>query len=403
MKKILSVILCISLLFSLCSFALAAGKSKSKSTAEKTSSVPESYKYLIDNELISGESFCDGGFWSFDHNRKTVTATFTGVDLSQKVYTYKYKNYHENRSEFLNSAVSADSFLGRDGEGNLYFSSSSIKTRQLLFGISFTSLYSPVLVKISPEGELLWSSSLSSKKIYRIYSLCFLENGDMIAGGQCAEKNFNCEIKPAAVLLDSEGNFKKQLMLTGNVSSWARFVPAGDGAAAVTDSGVTVYDAEMCITSEKILKGYEAVSDTALISSGLPVFVKLQAAAKTEKSVRLMTLGTDGATKLQKEISRGKYNNYAVSRISGSDALLIKFHNGSNYEYKIYTGDFKCIGTLEFEFEDCLFALFDGDGYLFAAGKALGEDENNPESIEFIFTYFDKNLKQQWQYTKKSL
>ena len=402
MKKFLSAILCISLLFSLCSFALAADKSK-KVSAPKDGAVPESYKYLIDNDMISAEGFSDGGFWSFEHDKKTVTATFTGVDLSQKAYTYKFKGYHENRNEFLNSTVSADSFLCKDGEGNLYFTSSCIKTRQLLFGVSFTSCYAPALVKISPDGELLWSKNLSTKNIYRIYSLCILKNGDIIASGQRADKSFNCEIKPAAVLLDSEGNFKKQLMLAGSVGSWARFVPEGDGAAAVTDSGVTVYDAEMCVTAEKILKGCEPVSGKAPSYRGLPVFVKRQA-SKSEKSVRLITLATDGSTKLQKEISCADYKNSEVSRISGSDSLLIKFSNGgSNYQYKIFTADFKCLGNLSFKYDDCLFALYDGEGYLFAAGKALGEDENDPESIEFIFTYFDKNLKQQWQYIKKSL
>ena len=402
MKRTFTVILCVVLaVSSLCPAVFGADKKADKKT-EKENKVPETYQFLIENGMISADTYAANGFWSFEHSKKEVTATFTGIDLSQKVFTYEYKDYREPDQSFFSTCVPGDAFLGCDKDGNFYFSSYVARSKSLLFGWVYLNADEALLVKFSPEGELLQSTCFDAEQFNTLTSLCILKNGNMIAVGSYITKSFNGQRKSAAALISPDGQYISRINLVQNAADTV-FLPYEDGAAVITDKpggsdGISHYNSEMTIVDERMLNGFSAElrRDNSLDSRF--VFSNVDQPAGKKNAVKLYGIGLDGKTEVQKNISLGKFKDYTLMCIENSDEIMIRFI-GANGEtqYKIYSADFKCKGTPDLGDTEAIFALFDGKGYLIESRKKAGSDENAELKYESVYSYFDCNLKLQWQ------
>lgn len=383
-----------------------------------TGEVPEEYKSLIQGDILINEEQLTKDYWLETEGKDDkVTVRKYALDGEKLLETsYEQRGAGIYKTKLLSYKHFQTFLRCSEDTGNIY---SWSRLMRFIGVIGFTSITGNKLVKISPDGDVLWEKDFGFNKM--IYNVIEKENGDIIVCIAKPTKLFSgmsdYSYKCYLILLSSDGELKKEVKLEKNITLFVVLDLNDDGFFAkttVTDKDgeyknyLCAYDHKFNLLwkQEKTNIDISYVCDD-MMKNGYPLVTKINDDSSGKyRSTFISRIGFDGKVLSEHEWRSDSVDEYvSCEYVLSNGDYVFEFDESKtgndidrNVRFVRYSSDFECLGEIELAGYSIRRIIEANDCIIYCTFSARTYDENGRvEDRECVYTAFDYDYNLLWQ------
>ncbi len=387
-------------------------------SAETIGVVPKEYKGLVEGNIALNDNTITEDFWvSTEDKDGKITVKKYGLD-GEKIWetSYKQRGAGTQKSRLFLFKLFHDFVRCSESSGNVY---SWSRLYRFIGFIGFNAITGNKLVKISPDGDVLWKKDFGFNKM--IYDVTEKENGDIIVNvakpvnlfGGTSTVTYKCYL----ILLSADGEVKKEVKLKDGVQ-FVRIKGLVDegffAEISVLDQNneytyyLCAFDDEFNLLwkQEKEMNSiYNIYED--LGGNGYPLVTKINDDSSGKyRSTYISRIGFDKKVLATHEWKSNSLDEYVKceSVLSNGD-YIFEFSESKTgksidekYRFVRYSSDFECLGEIELTGYSMHRIIETDNCIIFCMWNAKSYDENGDvQDREIVYTAFDYDYNLLWQ------
>lgn len=386
-------------------------------SAEAIGIVPKEYKGLVDGNIALGNNQITEDFWvSTEDKDGKITVKKYGL-AGEKLWetSYKQRGAGTQKPRLFTFKLFHDFVRCSESSGNVY---SWSRLYRFIGFIGFSAITGNKLVKISPDGDVLWKKDFGFNKM--IYDVTEKENGEIIVNVAKPAKLFsgtsNANYKCYLILLSADGEIKNEISLEKDVFNVKIQGLTKDGFfAEVTEYKQEEYTDYLCAFDHEFNLLWKQEKETNSINNiyedfgeeGYPLVTKINDDSSGKyRSTCISRIGFDKKVLATHEWKSNSLDEYvSCEYILSNGDYVFEFSESKTgksidkkYRFVRYSSDFECLGEIELTGYGINRIIETDDCIIFCMWNAKNYDENGGvQDREIVYTAFDYDYNLLWQ------
>ncbi len=387
-------------------------------SAETIGVVPKEYKGLVEGNIALNDNTITESFWvSTEDKDGKITVKKYGLD-GEKLWetSYKQRGAGTQKPRLFTFKLFHDFVRCSESSGNVY---SWSRLYRFIGFIGFNAITGNKLVKISPDGDVLWKKDFGFNKM--IYNVTEKENGEIIVNvakpANLFEGMSNTVFKCYLVLLSADGEVKKEVKLEKGVQiiRIKGLVDEGFFAEMSVLNQNDEYKYYLCAFDNDLNLLWKQEKETNSINNiyedfgeeGYPLVTKINDDSSGKyRSTCISRIDFDKKVLTTHEWKSNSLDEYiSCEYILSNGDYVFEFSENKTGESKDevcrfvrYSSDFECLGDIKLTGYSIHRIIETDDCIIFCMWNAKNYDENGRvQDREIVYTAFDYDYNLLWQ------